>query len=168
MRILVGSLCVLVVATAASRRSASPMPHAAPPRQSADTVARVSLEHLSWSGKPGGVQIANIEGDPMVPDRPYTVALRIGSGVWIQPHWHPKLQHVVVLDGTLLLGRGDDLDSLSALVMKVGDVAVIPSEARHYEGGRSSTTILIYGVGPMTTTFVRPPRRTPQTTMRRN
>ncbi len=122
----------------------------------APTFGRIGLDTLKWSGRPGGVQIAAIEGDAMAADRPYTIALRIGNGIWIQPHWHPKTQHLVVVEGTLLLGNGDAIDSASALVLPPGNVAAIPAEAHHYEGGRGQTTIILHGIGPMTTTLVRP------------
>lgn len=120
-------------------------------------VAAIDPDSLVWSGRNPSVQFAKVEGDPMVPDAPYSLAIKLAGGAWIQPHWHPRDQHVVVLRGTLLLGGGDAIDTLTALSLPRGSLASIPAQAHHAEGGKGETVIVIYGIGPMTTTFVRPP-----------
>jgi hypothetical protein len=141
---------LFIVAAGAGAQGAS----ARPP-----VFGKVPLDSLRWSGNPAGVQLATIEGDPMVAGQPYTVALRLAAGAWIQPHWHPKDQHIAVLSGALLLGHGERLDSLAADQLPVGSVAFVPGEARHFEGAHVLTTVILYGTGPMTTTFVNPPKR---------
>ncbi len=148
MKILsVATVLAFVLPVAAGAQSATPGALTAP--------ARLPLDSLKWSGKEGGIQLAPIAGDPMIADRPYSVLLRIPDGLWIRPHWHPREQHATVLGGALRLGGGSELDSTHVTMIRPGDVALIPAEARHYEGGVGLTTVLLYGIGPMTTTFVK-------------
>jgi mannose-6-phosphate isomerase-like protein (cupin superfamily) len=141
------SLAIALIATsAAALAQGSPSPQ----------FGRIAVDSLTWRGNPAGVQLATIEGDPMAPGKPYSVALRLAPGAWIAPHWHPRDQHVIVLSGTLLLGHGERLDSLNAAQLPQGAVGFVPAESRHYEGARMTTTIVLYGIGPMTTTFVTP------------
>ncbi|HKG94426.1 MAG TPA: SgcJ/EcaC family oxidoreductase, partial [Gemmatimonadaceae bacterium] len=75
------------------------------PRDTLAHPAAISLATATWVSWGRGLDAALLDGDPAVPGRPYTVALRMRDGSWISPHWHPNAKQVVVLGGTLLMGH---------------------------------------------------------------
>lgn len=121
----------------------------------------VQPSELKWSGG-NGLRFANVEGDPQVAGAPYALLIELDKGSWIPPHWHPKDKRIVVLQGSLLMGMGEQLDSLHATAMPAGSFVVVPANSRHYEGGGSAQTrVLLVGIGPLTTTFVNAPPKRP-------
>jgi quercetin dioxygenase-like cupin family protein len=109
---------------------------------------------IMWKRSGPNLEMARVEGDFMVADKPYAVLLRLKDGAWISPHWHPREQRIVVMSGTLRFGLGESLDSAGADDVAAGGFVVLPAAAHHYEGARGETTFLIMGIGPMQTFFV--------------
>jgi hypothetical protein len=72
----------------------------------------------------------------------------------IAPHWHPNDKRVTVLQGRLLMGHGSVLDTAATHPMQPGDWSLVPARTAHYEGASIETVVLLYGTGPLTTTFV--------------
>lgn len=62
----------------------------------------------SWRELSPGLELATVSGDPMIEGKPYAVALRLASGRWIQPHWHPNEKVIAVMSGALFFGQGED------------------------------------------------------------
>jgi hypothetical protein len=121
-----------------------------------DTVPAVRApDELSWRTLSPGLEMATVSGDPMAEGKPYSVMLRLASGRWIAPHWHPNEKVVAVMSGTLLFGHGETLDSSSARVVGPGGTVRVPATARHYEGARGQTLVLLTGLGPLRTNPVR-------------
>jgi mannose-6-phosphate isomerase-like protein (cupin superfamily) len=113
----------------------------------------LDLNALNWRGT-NGLELATIDGDPEKEGSPYSVVLRLKSGRWIPPHWHPNAKHIVVLEGTLLMGTGEDIDESRAMAVSVGGVMMVPAREHHCEGARGETVLLLYGIGPLTTNLV--------------
>ncbi len=114
-------------------------------------------DQIDWRAVRPGFWTAAVDGDPSVPDQPYSLMLKLADGEWILPHWHPRAKRVVVMSGTLLMGMGASLDRGAATAQPAGSFTLVPAGTRHYEGARGETVLLLYGTGPLTTTFVSPP-----------
>jgi hypothetical protein len=57
---------------------------------------------------PAGAKVAVLEGDPSK-EGFFTMRLLLPDGFKIQPHWHPKVEHVTVISGTFNVGMGEKL-----------------------------------------------------------
>src|SRR5258708_24047490 len=68
---------------------------------------------IKWKDGPGflpaGAKFAVLEGDP-TKEGPFVMRIWFPDGFRIQPHWHPKVERVTVISGTLNLGMGEKFD----------------------------------------------------------
>jgi quercetin dioxygenase-like cupin family protein len=87
----------------------------------------------------------------------FEMMMRVDSGKWIAPHLHNVDKRIVVVRGTLLLGRGETQDTARLERVAAGQSLTMPANTAHYEGGEGPTILLFQAIGPFTTTFV--PRR---------
>src|SRR5688572_27802866 len=73
----------------------------------------VQPKQLEWKDAPPslppGAKAALIEGDPSKAG-PFTLRLKFPKGYKIQPHTHPAVEHVTVLQGTFQMGLGEKWD----------------------------------------------------------
>lgn len=111
----------------------------------------VQPDALEWRGPATGVQTAIAEGNPQVAG-PFTMMLRLPDGAWISPHFHNVDKRLVVIRGELRMGHGDIVDEAATAILRAGGVAVVPANARHYEGGQGETLVALLANGPFTTT----------------
>lgn len=124
----------------------------------APTPTIITPSQVQWSAGTGnytGVQVAVLSGDPQKPG-PYTVRVRIPDGGKFAPHFHADVENVTVLEGTLLVGLGDQMDPAKMLALPAGSFASIPLGVHHYAMAKGDTIIQIHGTGPMTMTMVKP------------
>src|SRR5882724_6694847 len=63
-------------------------------------VSAADLKWVDLPSLPPGAQAAILEG-PMDKASPFTARLRFPANYRIPPHWHPAIEHVTVLSGTL-------------------------------------------------------------------
>jgi hypothetical protein len=58
-------------------------------------------------GDPGppGAKMAVLEGDP-TKEGIFTMRLLLPDGYGVAPHWHPKVERLTIISGTLNLGTG--------------------------------------------------------------
>ncbi len=61
------------------------------------------------AGLPSGSKIAVLEGDPSK-EGPFTLRASLPANYRIPPHWHPATENVVVLEGTLYMGSGKEIN----------------------------------------------------------
>jgi len=102
--------------------------------------------------------MAVVSGDPGKAG-PFTVQLSIPSGYRIAPHWHPTDEHIVVKQGTFLLGMGDTLSKATMKTMKalkVGESADAKANMHHYAMARGRTLVEVSAQGPFVLTYVNP------------
>jgi quercetin dioxygenase-like cupin family protein len=104
---------------------------------------------------PPGAQAAVLEGDPSKPG-PFTIRFKIPANYKIPPHWHPKAEHVTVLDGALYMGLGEVFDESAAQKLPVGGFAVMQIGTRHFAFTKEATIIQLHGMGPWGIQYVRP------------
>lgn len=106
---------------------------------------------------------------PLVGERtkpgPYVYRVRAPSGFRVPPHWHTKTMHLTVLAGTLILVKGEPMDSNSAQRYGAGSFLVMRAGMRHTEWFEGETTVHVETEGPFETVFLNPsddPRERPR------
>lgn len=108
------------------------------------------------SGAPAtGLQLLQVDGDPMKEGAPFSIRLRLPDGVVVAPHWHPVDEHVVVVQGTAMMGMGDTVDRATAREMPAGSYGMMPKEMHHYFYAKGETILHVYGIGPFKTFWVK-------------
>src|SRR5438046_10448388 len=119
----------------------------------------MNLDKMNWGPAPPelppGAQLAVLEGDPSKA-APYTVRLKMPDGYKIQPHWHPTLEHVTVLSGTLKVGMGAKWDETNPTVLSSGGFAVMPARMKHFAWTSGATVLQLHGIGPFKINYVNP------------
>ena len=113
---------------------------------------------LNWAPVPSlpqGAQIAVIEG-PMNEAVPFTVRLKFPANYRIPAHWHPAVERVTVLSGTLHMGAGDKFDTSKGEPLHAGAVAIMPAKSPHYVWTSGETVVQLHGTGPWGITYINP------------
>lgn len=80
-----------------------------------------------------GTRTATLHGNRVDRD-PFSYAFLVPAGVWDAPHSHPVDAHVIVVQGTLLLGYGPVLDPAVATAHPAGSYLFVPAGALHFDG----------------------------------
>jgi quercetin dioxygenase-like cupin family protein len=111
------------------------------------SLIAISPASLHWGKVEGGTMAAALEGAENKPG-PYTVRFKyVGFGE-IKPHYHSKVQHILVLSGTFYYGIGDTFDRRRMHALKAGSLLAIPPGVVHYTMAEPGTIIDEYGCGP--------------------
>jgi hypothetical protein len=114
---------------------------------------------LKWtdapSSLPAGAKIAVIEG-PLNEKVPFTFRLRTPADYKIPAHWHPAIEHVTVISGTIHMGMGDKLDVAKSKPLPVGSVVIIQPKTNHFLWTKEEAIVQVHGVGPWGITYVNP------------
>ena len=146
----------LVVST-----SGRPLRAQAKPAQAAPAAKHVLLSpgDLKWGpappGLPAGGQAAVVDGDPSKPGA-FVLRAKFPDGYRVPPHWHPTVEHVTVLSGTLMVGMGDTFDEKGMTALASGGFAKMPARMRHFVLAKGATEIQVHGMGPFGITYVNP------------
>lgn len=118
----------------------------------------VEPNDLKWVDVPSlppGAKMAVIEG-PLDQAVPFIVRFKLPADYKIPAHWHPAIEHVTVLSGTLYMGLGDKLDATKSHAVMAGGVGIIPAKANHFAWTKEETIIQNHSVGPWGITYVDP------------
>jgi hypothetical protein len=110
----------------------------------------VSPSDLKWTDVASmapGAKIAVIEG-PLNKAVPFTFRLKLPANYKIAPHWHPAVERVTVITGTLYFAAGDKFDSAKAKPLGPGSVAIMPAKSTMFGYTEEETIIQVHGVGP--------------------
>ncbi len=129
----------------------------------------ITPEELVWidgpDGLPSGAKMVVLEGNPSQPG-PFTLRIKIPANYKIPAHWHPAIEHVTVLQGTLFMGDGDKLDESKGKKLSAGSYAVMQVNTHHFAWtGADEAIIQLHGVGPWGITYINPlddPRKNTQ------
>jgi len=129
----------------------------------------VTPDQFKWGpappSLPPGSQLAVLEGDPSKAGVPFTIRAKLPDGYKIPPHWHPTVERIVVLEGTLGMGLGEKFDLAAGHELSVGSFAAMPKGVRHFAWAKGDTVIQVSGVGPFEVNYVNPaddPRKAPK------
>jgi anti-sigma factor ChrR (cupin superfamily) len=114
-------------------------------------------DNLQWTDTPAlpGAKVAIIEG-PITEAVPFTFRLKFPANYKIAPHWHPAIERVTVLSGTLHLGVGDTFDQAKAQALPAGSISIMEPKMHHFAWTSEETVVQLSGMGPWGITFVNP------------
>lgn len=104
---------------------------------------------------PSGAKAAVLEGDPAKPGY-FAMRLKVPDGYKIMPHWHPNVERVTVISGTLNMGLGDTFDESKGHAMTPGTYGSIQPKVHHYAWATGETEIQITTLGPWKLVYVNP------------
>lgn len=125
--------------------------------QHSGTHVMRSPAELTWSDLPAlpGVKIAVIEG-PLTEAVPIMFRLKFPANYKVPPHWHPGIEHVTIISGTLNMGMGDVFDMTKTRALTPGSVAIMPPGTRHFVWTSEETIGQVHSIGPWSVTYVNP------------
>jgi len=112
---------------------------------------------LTWTDLPSlpGVKIAVIEG-PLNEAVPIMFRLKFPANYKVAPHWHPGIEHVTVISGTLNMGIGDVFDQSKTRALTPGSVAIMQPKTHHFVWTSEETIGQVHSIGPWSVTYVNP------------
>ena len=160
-------IAVLVALTVAACSAGDASTITAQVPQTAATSRSSSAGHamdhnpqLKWGPAPPifppGAQFAVVQGDPSVAGAIFTVRLRFPNGYVLPPHRHPTDEHVTVLQGTFLVGLGEDFSRQSLTRFGVGGFVTAGANMPHFATTRGITEVQVHAIGPFQLTYVHP------------
>ena len=100
-----------------------------------------------------GMKISVLSGDPNK-EGPYTLRLLFPAGYYFPAHWHPNVENLTVVSGTLKLAMGDKTDKAKLKTYTAGDYLHIPPQHPHFGGADVETVIQLHGPGPFGVTVI--------------
>jgi len=120
-------------------------------------------DNVKWVDHPAfpGVKLAVLYGNPSQPG-PFVVRLWFPANYQVPPHFHPVAEHVTIIQGTFLVGMGDQLDPSKFSELPTGTFGVIPPGMKHFARAKGEVVLQLHGTGPWGLTYVNPaddPRR---------
>jgi len=118
----------------------------------------VTPADLKWEQAPGlpkGAMVAVIEG-PLDQAVPFTMRGKLPANIIISPHWHPAVERVTVLSGTLHMGFGDKFDKTKTMPLGPGSVSIMQPKSIHFVWTDTETVVQLHGTGPWGITYVNP------------
>lgn len=111
-----------------------------------------------WKEYPGipGINVMNVYGDPSKTGA-YVIRVRFLPGTMSMPHYHGEDRLATVVKGTWWTGTEPDFDPARTQPIRTGGYMMHPAGATHFDGAKDEEVVLqLIGVGPSSTTFVRP------------
>jgi len=109
-------------------------------------------EHIDWKPFPSfppSARLAVVVGDPSKPG-PYTIRVKLPSGVKLMPHWHPEDRVYTVISGVFYIGLGEHFDSEKLEAYPPGAVVVLPGSTPHFHWARSGEYVTqVSAIGPL-------------------
>jgi quercetin dioxygenase-like cupin family protein len=117
----------------------------------------VRPDDIKWgpapAALPAGAQAAVLFGDPSKPAA-YVIRAKLPDGYKVPPHWHPTDENVTVIQGTLMMGKGETFNAGASQSMPAGSFMCMPSGMRHFAWAKGDTIIQVHGIGPFEITYV--------------
>jgi quercetin dioxygenase-like cupin family protein len=118
----------------------------------------VKPANLKWGpappSLPSGAQVAVLVGDPTKASGSFALRVKMPDGYQVPPHWHPTDENVTIIQGTLLVGRGEKLDLQKTEELPAGSFMRMPKTMRHFAVAKGETIIQVHGVGPFEVNYV--------------
>jgi len=114
---------------------------------------------IAWKEGPEslapGAKVAVLEGDP-AGDGFFTIRLLLPDGYRVAPHWHPKVERLTIISGTLNLGTGDRFDAAATKALPPGTYSSMPPKMTHYAWMTGETVLQLSSIGPWQVIYVDP------------
>ena len=112
---------------------------------------------LIWTDLPSlpGVKIAVIEG-PLNQTVPVMFRLKFPANFKVPPHWHPGIEHITIISGTLHMGIGDVFETSKTRGLTPGSVSIMQPGTHHYVWTNEETIGQVHSIGPWSVNYVNP------------
>lgn len=78
------------------------------------------------------------------------IRVKMPDGYVNKPHYHAHPEYITVVQGTLLFGTGDTVNTAKATVLPTGSFIVVPTGVHHWSVTKGETIEQIDGEGPLT------------------
>ncbi len=141
-------LAALALAGMASAALAQAIPPGAVPPDPGH-VTYILPQDLKWQTGNGQAS-APLFGDPAKPG-PYGVAVKWFAGHMSRPHFHSTDRWAYVAKGTWWVSTSDTYDPAKTYPLPEGSFVKDIANTVHWDGAKDSdVTIIIFGIGPMT------------------
>jgi hypothetical protein len=111
------------------------------------------LKWVDIPSLPPGAKLAVIEG-PLNEAVPFTFRLQLPANYQIPAHWHPAVERVTVISGTINMGVGDKLDKEKTQPLGPGSMAIMQPKTNHFVWTREEAVVQLSGTGPWGITYV--------------
>jgi Domain of unknown function (DUF4437) len=122
---------------------------------------------IPWKPGPSslapGAKMAILDGDPSK-EGVFTMRLLLPDGYRVAPHWHPKVERLTIISGTLNLGTGDRFDATATKPLPAGTYSSMPPKMTHF-ATTTGETVQLSSIGPWQVIYVDP-ADDPRTTQR--
>jgi hypothetical protein len=117
----------------------------------------LSPPELTWTDLPAlpGVKIAVIEG-PLNQAVPIMFRLKFPANYKVPPHWHPGIEHITIISGTLHMGIGSVFDMSKTHALTPGSIAIMQPRTHHFVSTSEETIGQVHSIGPWSVTYVNP------------
>lgn len=112
--------------------------------------------NIKWSPALPGIEVAVLSGNPEASGQPYSMLIKCADGAGTKPHRHPTDGTAIVLQGTWLLGVGENYDSTKQQALTVGDYVYAPKNVAHFDACKGETVLYAHGIGPLEFRWVNP------------
>jgi len=120
------------------------------------------IEWRSFPAFPPSARLAVIVGEPSQPG-PYTIRVKVPSGVKLMPHSHPEDRVYTVISGVFYIGLGEQFDPAKLNAYPAGSIIVLPGNTPHFHWARSGEYVTqVAAIGPLGLDYLNPaddPRR---------
>jgi hypothetical protein len=103
-------------------------------------------------GLPIGAKFVVLDGDPSR-EGLFTIRAILPAGYKVPAHWHPTVENVTVIEGTLYMGMGEKLDESKAMALTAGGFTAMPAKTAHYAFTKDGATIQVHAMGPFAITY---------------
>ncbi len=144
----VASLSVLGTSLAAEQKKAA-----------VGTWALYIPTEIAWKAGPEslapGAKVAVLEGD-LAKEGFFTMRLLLPDGYRVAPHWHPKVERLTIISGTLNLGTGDRFDAAATKALPAGTYSSMPPKMTHFAWTTGETVLQLSSIGPWQVIYVDP------------
>jgi quercetin dioxygenase-like cupin family protein len=112
---------------------------------------------LTWTDLPSlpGVKIAVIEG-PLDRAVPIMFRLKFPANFKVMPHWHPGVEHITIISGTLHMGLGSVFDQSKTRALTAGSVSIMQPGTHHFVWTNKETIGQVHSIGPWSVNYVNP------------
>ena len=119
----------------------------------------VRPEEIKWMdgppSLPAGAKFAVLEGDPSK-EGFFVMRAVLPANYQIPPHWHPGIERITVLSGTMYMGTGEQFDESAGQALPAGTYAAMPAGMRHFAYTKGEATIQLGTNGPWAINYLNP------------
>lgn len=126
-----------------------------PTQQEFRAILPDDVEWKPFAAFPSSVRLAVLVGQPSEAG-PYTIRVRVPSGVKLEPHRHPEARVYTVISGIFYIGLGERFTPDALRAYPPGTVVVLPGNTPHFHWARSGEYVTqVTAIGPLGLEYVR-------------